>query len=198
MRYDPKLWANLKGEYETGTISISKLYTKYTANGPCPSIQAIKQHAAKYKWKRGKKLPKIQAKIEQTIEDMLAKAGVPKKKALEVLAKGITEPTMLKFEGKGDQMICTPMPDYATIHRYLQEYFKLTGMYPAQHIDHTTKGKAIQSNTLIANLVSLPLDDLNNIIAKKLARFGSGIDPNNITDADIEPVGEVEAVGSNQ
>ena len=178
MAFSLKTWAKVRKDYERG-ISIPALAEKYTI-----SIPAIKLRSNQ--WEKGKLLPVIEKRIEEGIVEKFTKIGMPLDRVIECIAGGIEEPQRVVFEGKGDQMIATPEPDYPTRLKYIQEYNKMTGSYAPE--------KSIALNrTLLEikethDLTKLSADQLEMLIELQ-ERMMIGTDDSTGTDPDDQAEG---------
>jgi len=74
---------------------------------------------------------------------------------------GMENATEVVFEGKGENMLATPVPDYKTRLKYIQEYMKLTGHYPDPE---EVKNILIQNN----NNFSISSRDMDEVDPKKV------------------------------
>lgn len=144
MAYSTKIWAKCKCDYETGNFSVKKLWKKHGI-----STATIENKIAKEKWIKGR----LKEKIEKSTEQMFVDAGMPKEKVLTLIVEGMTEPKKLIFEGKGDQMICTPEKDYKTASDYIKEYNKMTGGYAPEKKEITLPNVPTTLEVIIKNTV---------------------------------------------
>jgi len=127
MAYPAETWAKVKTDYETGNYSVLQLAKKYSI-----SKKAIDKHLKEEGWVKGELKKTIQKKIEESTLELFVKRGMPRERIVELVVKGMIEPDMIKFEGKGDQMMATPVPDWKTRKDYIQEANKMTGGYAAE------------------------------------------------------------------
>jgi len=62
--------------------------------------------------------------------DIFNRIGVRDTEVFVRISEGMRFPTRLKFEGAGENVIATPVPDYKMRLEYIKEYNKVTGKYP--------------------------------------------------------------------
>jgi hypothetical protein len=119
-----------RSDYESGNYTLAQIGEKRGIPSKC-----IEKWSCKFGWRKSALVPQVQAAINEKTIETLARLGMPKEKALRILIDGLEKPEFTQFEGKGDQMIATPMKDYKLILGYLKEYLQITDMYPAQKIE---------------------------------------------------------------
>jgi hypothetical protein len=132
VKIDPKTWAKIRCQWQAGEYTFSELSGRYGI-----SEAAIKRQSMRKQWKMDK--PRIRKEIEKEIEgttvEILARLGMPKERRIRLLIEGVEKADKLLFEGRGENMLATPAPDYRTRLAYLQEIHKMTGEYPPPKSD---------------------------------------------------------------
>ena len=124
-RYPKETWEKIKAEYESSMVDCPELADKWKV-----SVKSIYKHIKDDKWVKGKNLPVIYASIAEKNRASLVKAGVTDEIAMKLLARGMLEPIVVVFEGKGEAMQANTVPDYKTRLEYLKERNKLVKAYP--------------------------------------------------------------------
>jgi hypothetical protein len=154
-RYSDAIRLQLREMYRSGRFeSVDKLLkycrdTKLYAKVPSPRV-VTDWIAADGGWSKGEEAPVIAAEIRKTTAQMFVEAGLPKDAAIKELVTGITE----------------AKPSSMAKLAYLQEYFKLTGEYPATKTKNEHVLPGINDETSI--------EEARLRVAKKLRGLLSG------------------------
>jgi hypothetical protein len=121
-------WMVIRGAWESGEYTFPILSEKFNI-----SVARLKQKSKQDHWKKGKKEVKseIEKKVRESTEEILTRLGMPKERRVQLLMEGVEKADRLVFEGKGENTICTPVPDYKVRLDYLAELNKMTGDYSA-------------------------------------------------------------------
>ena len=64
--------------------------------------------------------------------DIFNRIGVRETEVFIRISEGMRFPTRLQFEGAGENVIATPVPDHKLRLEYIKEYNKMTGRYPSE------------------------------------------------------------------
>ena len=126
VRLDARQWAKMRLRWQSGGVTFQQLADEHGV-----SVDLIKHRSMDCQWR--KQIPEIRARIEELetrkTEEMFAKLGMPKEEAIRLIIEGMREPQKTLFEGKGDQMMATPQPDWFARVAFIQEYNKIVGNY---------------------------------------------------------------------
>lgn len=123
-RYDPKVWARVKVDWESGKYTTRSLSTKYKM-----PQSTVSQKINAQNWTKGATIEKLAGTIAERNMEYFARAGIAKQDAIDLIVEGMTKPEVVKFEGKGDNMLATSVPDYKTRLEFFKEYNKMVGNY---------------------------------------------------------------------
>jgi len=112
-------------------------------------------------WKKGKLVSGVQkSQADENMMKFIEKELLPDE-VFGYIKDGMQNATEVVFEGKGENMLATPVPDYKTRLKYIQEYMKLTGHYPDPE---EVKNILIQNN----NNFSISSRDMDEVDPKKV------------------------------
>ena len=117
MAYPAETWARIKADYETGNFSYEKLAQIYQVSDP-----AIRLKATEENWIKGALKPKIEAKAQNRIVNLMSKLGMDEEKRISLFtetlladkttSQGMTEPDW-NARLKAHDMVFKLAGDYA-------------------------------------------------------------------------------------
>ena len=123
-KHSAKKWARVKLDWDSGQFTARALAKKHGL-----PLSTISSKICREKWSKGKDIEKLSGSIAVRNLERFARAGMARQDAINLVVEGMTKPESLIFEGKGENMLATPVPDYKTRLQYLQEYNKMVGNY---------------------------------------------------------------------
>lgn len=132
MSYPEDTWNGVRADYEVEGLSKPKLSKKWSISRTAIDNKMKKDAESGDPWEKGRYKDEVKERIAETTKEKFVRLGLTEDEVLEYVMKGMKEPTILKWEGKGENAICTPMEDWKTRKDYIQEYFKLIGAYAAE------------------------------------------------------------------
>ena len=131
LRWDTKL-SNAKDRIKHGRHRLTQeSRDKISKSKGMPQVSSLLKWKHNEKWlTRGAEIEKVETLTRSTFIEKMAAIGMPSDKALEILARGMTEPADVTPMGldKDDNPVTISTPDFGTIHKYQQTYFKMAGM----------------------------------------------------------------------
>ncbi len=147
MAYSAEDWALIEALYQSGKFkSIPALHEKCTKIlQRCPSLDAMKKRFGKKALDKHKLEPVIEKALHDRLIDEFARQGMPQEKVIALTIEGIRAGEQLAVDvynkmledggAPGEETINilkAYATDLGTRHKYIQEYFKLCGLYAAQ------------------------------------------------------------------
>jgi len=159
MALPAKTWAKIKTEYETGNYSTVQLAKKWQI-----SDQAVRKHIRDEKWKKGQLKPIIESKIQKTMVEKFAEIGLTPEKVMRVVDEGVHADKTI-IVGSGDQAMADIIPDWQARDRFVTQYYKLTGGYAAEKVEHS--GDIEVTDPRLKNYSDEEIQTLINILTKK-------------------------------
>ena len=120
-----KVWVDIKQEYEEVGCSLRSLAIKH---GLSPDTVCLRANLEM--WEKGRLINGAKQTLTQKHQLAFIEADLLPDEVYGFIVDGMKNASEVIFEGKGDQMMATPQPDYKVRLKYIQEYHKLVGSYP--------------------------------------------------------------------
>lgn len=177
MAYAASVWLSVKHDYETGNFeSLEKLHEKYSEI----SIDAIKRHAAKYNWEKGRLAPLIEQTAQQQLVNALAKKfngnifGKISDAIEQLLAatKTVVIPSN-STDGSGNREsgFAEVMPDYKAINDACKLILDITGAVAPQKTEIEITTLLDKSVRIIAEVINRFVQEERRIEAKEFFQY---------------------------
>ena len=162
MAYSPRLWAQVRQDYENGEIqSVEKLSEKYKISAPAINIRREKEC-----WVKNSNKALIQRSVQEQFIEALAKNGCD----VDYLAKKVKqlmEATNALVDVNGNEI--GERKDWTAIAKGLQEANKILGSYAPQRQEVEVMGMVDKKIDLLRGIIiEFVPDDKHSEIAERI------------------------------